>query len=210
VFDSVVVVTDRKVLDQQLQDTIYQFEHKQGVVQRIDENSAQLYDALQKGTRVIVTTIQKFPFVMGLAGKLPDRKYALIVDEAHSSQTGELAGKSGRYSRLSRREGPPKRKPGKEAVPDFEHHAEADGWQGRLESVSFFAFTATPKQDPGTLRDYGQMENRPPSPLPCGRRSRRIHPRRLKNTTYKAYFELTKKIQMTRTKKRASRAIARF
>ena len=83
VFDSVVVVTDRRVLDQQLQDNIYQFEHKQGVVQKIDENSQQLADALTSGTPIVITTLQKFPFVTEKIGKLPNRRYALIVDEAH-------------------------------------------------------------------------------------------------------------------------------
>ena len=72
VFDSVVVITDRRVLDQQLQDTIYQFEHKQGVVARIDENSAQLAEALTTGTPIIITTLQKFPFVTEKIGQLPD------------------------------------------------------------------------------------------------------------------------------------------
>jgi type I restriction enzyme R subunit len=85
VFDSVVVITDRQVLDQQLQDTIYQFEHKQGVVQRIDENSAKLADALQKGTGSS-SGVQKF-LVMGLAGS-PRPQIRLIVDEAHSSRRG--------------------------------------------------------------------------------------------------------------------------
>ena len=103
VFDSVVVVTDRVVLDQQLQDTIYQFEHKRGVVQKIDESSRQLAEALESGVPVIITTLQKFPFVsrqlLRMAeergeqanGMLPTRRCAVIVDEAHSSQGGETA-----------------------------------------------------------------------------------------------------------------------
>jgi len=63
VFDSVIVVTDRLVLDKQLQDTIYQFEHRQGVVQKIDEDSRQLAKALASGVPVVITTLQKFPFV---------------------------------------------------------------------------------------------------------------------------------------------------
>ena len=63
VFDSVIVVTDRVVLDQQLQDTIYQFEHKFGVVQKIDERSRQLAEALENAVPIIITTLQKFPFV---------------------------------------------------------------------------------------------------------------------------------------------------
>jgi len=103
VFDSVIVVTDRVVLDQQLQDTIYQFEHKRGVVQKIDERSRQLAEALENAVPVIITTLQKFPFVsrhlLKMAedrsehgtGTLPTRRCAVIVDEAHSSQGGEAA-----------------------------------------------------------------------------------------------------------------------
>ena len=103
VFDSVIVVTDRVVLDQQLQDTIYQFEHKHGVVQKIDERSRQLAEALENAVPIIITTLQKFPFVSqhllkmaeekgaSGSGTLPSRRCAVIVDEAHSSQGGETS-----------------------------------------------------------------------------------------------------------------------
>ena len=115
VFDCVVVVTDRRVLDRQFQDAIYQIEHAQGVVKAIDRDSRQLAAALIDGTRIVVTTLQKFPFVLrGLlhaAGaesqetatadetaqakaweaEIAKRRYAVIVDEAHSSQSGETA-----------------------------------------------------------------------------------------------------------------------
>src|SRR5438093_6039682 len=115
IFDCVIVITDRRVLDQQLQDAIYQIEHAQGVVKAIDEDSKQLAAALIDGTKIVITTLQKFPFVMrGLlhaAGAeiqerateeerkqakeweagIAARRYAVIVDEAHSSQTGETA-----------------------------------------------------------------------------------------------------------------------
>jgi type I restriction enzyme R subunit len=102
-FDSVVVITDRVVLDRQLQNTIYQFDHRQGVVQKIDEDSRQLAEALEAGVPIIITTLQKFPFVSGQLARLneargeggnshlPTRKYAVIIDEAHSSQSGETA-----------------------------------------------------------------------------------------------------------------------
>ena len=85
VFDSVIVVSDRTVLDQQLQDTIYQFEHKQGVVAKIDATtkSTQLADELTRGTPIIVVTLQTFPFVVEKISQLPQRRYAVIVDEAH-------------------------------------------------------------------------------------------------------------------------------
>src|SRR5699024_7248045 len=102
VFHSVVVITDRRVLDQQLQDTIYQFEHKMGVVVKIDENTRQLARALSDGTPIVITTIQKFPFITQalatledkgekLAIDTADKRFAVIVDEAHSSQSGETA-----------------------------------------------------------------------------------------------------------------------
>jgi len=103
VYDSVIVITDRVVLDKQLQDTIYQFEHKRGVVQKIDESSRQLAEALENAVPIIITTLQKFPFVSRQlikmaeergesgAGTLTTRRCAVIVDEAHSSQGGETA-----------------------------------------------------------------------------------------------------------------------
>ena len=86
------VVTDRKVLDKQLQDTIYQFDHTQGLVEKIDKNktSKDLLEAINNGKKIIITTIQKFPFIyqdIASTGK----KFAIIVDEAHSSQTGKAA-----------------------------------------------------------------------------------------------------------------------
>ncbi|MCI5114975.1 MAG: type I restriction endonuclease subunit R, partial [Candidatus Electrothrix sp. AX1] len=93
IFDAVIIVTDRRVLDQQLQSTVYQFEHKTGVVQRIDKGSAQLAQALQSCVPLIITTLQKFPFILDAAKDLPDRRYAVIIDEAHSSQGGEASKK---------------------------------------------------------------------------------------------------------------------
>src|SRR5207244_3442843 len=86
VFDSIVVVTDRRVLDRQLQTTMRQFEQTLGVVENIDETSRQLKDALQSGKTIIVTTLQKFPVIAEGIGDLPGRRFAVIVDEAHSSQ----------------------------------------------------------------------------------------------------------------------------
>ena len=90
VFDKVVVITDRLVLDRQLQETIYQFEHTHGVVEKIDHDSKQLAEALAgERARIVITTIQKFPFVMQhVKDGLKARRYAVIIDEAHSSQTG--------------------------------------------------------------------------------------------------------------------------
>jgi type I restriction enzyme R subunit len=102
VFDSVIVITDRTVLDDQLQETIYQFEHAEGVVCRISREegegskSAQLAQALADSTRIIIVTIQTFPFVLEAIqqqANLKHRRFAVIADEAHSSQTGATARK---------------------------------------------------------------------------------------------------------------------
>ena len=83
-FDKVVVITDRVILDRQLQDTIYQFEHAHGVVVKIDKDSAQLAEALGgQQARVIITTLQKFPVIARAATDVGDRRFAVIVDEAH-------------------------------------------------------------------------------------------------------------------------------
>ncbi len=91
VFDAIIVVTDRVALDQQLQTTIYQFEHKQGVVRKIEIDYTQLTEALASNIPIVITTLQKFPFVTEKIDGLPMRRYAVIIDEAHSSQGGETA-----------------------------------------------------------------------------------------------------------------------
>ncbi|VTU42360.1 MULTISPECIES: type I restriction endonuclease subunit R [unclassified Variovorax] len=166
-FDTVVVVTDRRVLDKQLQDTISQFEHRAGVVQVISENSAQLAMALNVGAPIVVTTLQKFGFILDQVGALGKRKFALIVDEAHSSQTGTAA----RKLREALTKGKPKQKAA-EVIDGVEVQVEADvdidpedltsedmvalAIEGRKrpENVSYFAFTATPKSK--TLELFGR------------------------------------------------------
>ena len=162
VFDKVIVITDRLVLDRQLQDTIYQFEHAHGVVQRIDESSSQLAEALAgEQARIIITTLQKFPFVMGHVEELPERTYAVIVDEAHSSQTGESAkelkkvlGAAGAAGALVAEE---LGELGSEEEPTnlTEDLLAAEVLaRGRQHNLSFFAFTATPKGK--TLELFGR------------------------------------------------------
>ena len=156
-FDSVIVITDRTVLDSQLQDTIYQFEHAQGVVQRINREEAettksdQLAQALLNATPIIIVTIQTFPFVLeavqqseGLAG----RRFAIIADEAHSSQTGSTARKL-REVLIA------------EELEDEEELSAEDVIRATLASrraspnISYFAFTATPKAK--TLEVFGRL-----------------------------------------------------
>ncbi len=164
VFDSVIVITDRVVLDRQLQDAIHQIEHKQGVVARIELHSSQLADALSSGVPIIITTLQKFPFVANRIGELPGRTYAVIVDEAHSSQTGESA----RHVRevlapkdLEEAEG----YGAEEDAADYEDRiVEVMRSRGRQPNLSFFAFTATPKGK--TLEMFGRPGGEEGKPEP--------------------------------------------
>src|SRR6266536_2987355 len=89
VFDSIIVITDRRILDKQLQQTVLQFEQTLGVVENIDTTSSQLKDALENGKTIIVTTLQKFPVIVDQIESLKGKRFAVIIDEAHSSQSGE-------------------------------------------------------------------------------------------------------------------------
>lgn len=166
VFDSVIVVTDRIVLDQQLQDTIYQFEHKLGVVQKIDERSRQLAEALESAVPIIITTQQKFPFVSsqllkladkrGEQGKgiLPTRRFAVIIDEAHSSQSGETATDLKEVLGGTKLRDDAKKRAAEEGREDLEELFRSMAKRGRQANLSFFAFTATPKHK--TLAIFGR------------------------------------------------------
>lgn len=90
IFDTVVVVTDRKVLDKQIRDNIKQFQQVKGIVEAITEGSKQLKEALEEGKKIIITTIQKFPHIVEDIGNLPGNNFAIIIDEAHSSASGQI------------------------------------------------------------------------------------------------------------------------
>jgi type I restriction enzyme R subunit len=177
VFDKVIVITDRVVLDRQLQDTIFQFDHTVGVVKKIDESSSQLAEALTGETaKVIITTLQKFPFILKEAAEsLAGSKFAVIVDEAHSSQTGESAKALKSVLGQAAREvvavghGSNSIEAAYDAAEKLESKIEAGddpqdvlaasvASRGRQPNLSFFAFTATPKAK--TLELFGT-----PSPL---------------------------------------------
>lgn len=235
VFDCVVVITDRQVLDRQLQDAIYQIEHAQGVVKAIDQDSKQLAAALIDGTKIVITTLQKFPFVLrGLlhaAGadsqgeatdeqkaeaakweaEIAKRRYAIIVDEAHSSQSGEtsrelkaILGASAKTENI-------------EEEPDWEDRLnQVMQSRGKQPNLSFFAFTATPKGK--TLELFGRKGA---SGLP---EAFHLYSMRqaieegfildvVKNyTTYATYYRLVKAIEddPNLPKKKAARALAKF
>ncbi|MGF6637031.1 type I restriction endonuclease subunit R [Paraburkholderia sp. MM6662-R1] len=155
VFSSVIVITDRTVLDQQLQDTIYQFEHKAGVVCKVTNEgvkSAQLAEALKDSVPIIIVTIQTFPFVMEAIQKetsLKNRTFAVIADEAHSSQTGAAAKELKRVLTAEQiTEG--------EEIGDDEVLAAEIAARPQQKSLSYFAFTATPKAK--TLEMFGRRQ----------------------------------------------------
>jgi type I restriction enzyme R subunit len=169
VFDKVIVITDRLVLDAQLQETIYQFEHTHGVIERIDTNSAQLAAALAgEQARIIITTIQKFPFVLRHVDELKARRYAVVIDEAHSSQTGDSAkemkrvlgqagGANTEAAELAAAEAAETAADGHltEAPDPVQDRLAAEvEARGRQDNLSFFAFTATPKGR--TLQLFGR------------------------------------------------------
>jgi len=219
IFDSVIVVTDRKVLDQQLQNTIYQFEHKSGVVQKIDKDSNQLASALGYGTNIIITTLQKFPFVVDKVGELPDRKYAVIIDEAHSSQGGEASKKmkevlASRSLEDAEKDDLEEEYTGDDFVREqIERSAAARGQQ---DNISFFAFTATPKYK--TLQVFGDQDSEgKPKPFHLYSMRQAIEEGFIFDVlqnyiTYELFFKLTKAIQEDPqlNKKKAAKAIGKF
>lgn len=89
IFDSVIIITDRRVLDKQLRDIVSQFEQVRGVVKPVINGAKELLEALINGEKIIITTLQKFPFIVDEIGSIPGRSFAVIIDEAHSSQSGE-------------------------------------------------------------------------------------------------------------------------
>ena len=235
VFDCVIVITDRRVLDKQLQDAIYQIEHAQGVVKAIDENSRQLAEALVDGTKIVITTLQKFPFILSgllhIAGAdnpdnpdeaaivkargwqeaIASRKYAVIVDEAHSSQTGETARELKRILGAGTEYG------SEESEQDWE-----DGLnkvmesRGRQKNLNFFAFTATPKGK--TLELFGRKgATGKPEAFHTYSMKQAIEEGFILDvlqcyTTYKTYFKLVKSVEddPAMPKKKAQKKLGKF
>ena len=230
IFDCVVVITDRKVLDRQLQDAMYQIEHAQGVVKAIDQDSKQLAEALVDGTKIVITTLQKFPFVLrGLlhvAGaenldkpdkesikqaenwqqQISARNYAIIVDEAHSSQTGETARELkeilGAGTDLGSDEG----------ESDWEDRLnQVMESRGKQKNISFFAFTATPKGK--TLQLFGRNDE----PFHVYSMRQAIQEGFILNvlenyTTYETFYRLVKAVEddPKLPKKKATKALGKF
>jgi type I restriction enzyme R subunit len=216
IFTSVIVITDRRVLDKQLQDNIYQFEHKQGVVEKIDTDSKQLAAALTTGTPIIISTIQKFSFVLDKVAVAGNRRYAIIVDEAHGSQTGESASNLKKVlavTSLEKAEAEDDTGTGDETTDEV---LKAIGARGRQPNLSFFAFTATPKKQ--TIELFGR-------PGPDGQ-PKEFHLYSMRQaieegfildvlahyTTYRTYYRFAKAVDEDPevVKSKAKRAIVRY
>ncbi|EFW5251037.1 type I restriction endonuclease subunit R [Campylobacter upsaliensis] len=146
VFDSILVVTDRRVLDRQIQENVKSFTQDKNLVESITEGSRQLKAALEEGKKIIVTTIQKFPYIADEITHLQNKSFAIIIDEAHSSQSGKNAEEMGKA--ISNK--------------DDKEMGEMDLEEELIKIIknkkfqknaSYFAFTATPK--PKTLEMFG-------------------------------------------------------
>lgn len=217
VFDSVIVITDRRVLDKQLQDSIYQLEHKAGMVEKIDKDSTQLANALIGGTRIIITTLQKFPFILEKVSTLSKGKYAIIIDEAHSSQTGKSARAVKEALSAKTLEEAMEADKLEENLDDTEEKIlETITKSGKQENISYFAFTATPK--PKTLEMFGNLGNDgKPHAFHVYSMRQAIEEGFildvLKNyTTYTTFYKISKQIEDDPevASKKASKAIGRF
>lgn len=155
-FDTIIVITDRKVLDQQLQYTIKQLEQTSGVVNPVDVNSSQLKEYLEKGKDIIITTIQKFPRISETINELPNRSFGIIVDEVHSSQSGE----SSKHLKKSLSKG----EENEIDEDDEEDYTDVDRKildeirsRGKKPNLSYFGFSGTPKNK--TLEIFGRKNS---------------------------------------------------
>ncbi|OFY18500.1 MAG: DEAD/DEAH box helicase [Bacteroidetes bacterium GWF2_29_10] len=207
IFDTVIVVTDRRVLDAQIRNNIKQFQQVNGVVEAITEGSKQLKEALEEGKKIIITTIQKFPHIVEEIGDLPGTNFAIIIDEAHSSLSGQMARKLNESLAVKTGHTP--------SLDDDEFETDdndtitgedliTDLIKSRklLPNASYFAFTATPKNK--TLELFGV-------PFQEGDKTkfRAFHLYSMKQaidegfimdvlqnyTTYQSYYALLKKIE---------------
>lgn len=189
-FDSVIVVTDRRLLDKQLRDNIKEFSEVKNIVAPAYK-SADLKSALENGKRIIITTIQKFPFILDGIADMSNKQFAVIIDEAHSSQSGSSADKLN------------------EALGNKGEDTDAEDYQDLMlqamqarkmtQNASYFAFTATPKNS--TLEKFGEKQA-DGSFMPFHLYSMKqaieegfILDVLANYTTYKSYYELKKSIE---------------
>lgn len=210
IFDNIIIVTDRVVVDRQLQSAIMGMEHKSGLIKVMDEkcNSSDLAIALDGNTKIIATTIQKFPYIVDDVANLKNKKFAVIIDEAHSSTAGKD------MAAVTMTLGSGEVSIDESTTEDL--IVEEIAKHGKQENVSVFAFTATPKQT--TIQLFGKVNKK-------GQREA-FHIYSMKQaieegfildvlqnyTTYKTYYQINKEIAEDPKCKTnsAKRQIARF
>lgn len=201
IYDTIIVLTDRRVLDKQLRNTIKALEATPGILVAAGEDNTRLRDALNSNAKIITTTIQKFPFVQDVVVNLSAKKFALIVDEAHSSQSGEM------------------RRTVQETLGDYDE----EEWLLRQmaarqqpKNISYFAFTATPRHE--TMERFGQKQSDGSyKPFSLYSMKQAIEEGFILDvltnyTTYRTYFKLLKKVgeDPTVPRSRALSAILRY
>jgi len=198
VFDSIVVITDRRILDRQLQRTVRQFEQITGVVENIDKTSKQLKQALEQGKTIIVSTLQKYPVIAEEMGQLSGNRFAVIIDEAHSSQTGEASRSLKAVlstGGLEEAEG----EEGGDLPTEGDKIDELIASRGPQPNLSIFAFTATPKSRTlelfGTKKPTGEFEAFSLYPMRQAIEERFILDVLQNYATYETYWNLLKKIE---------------
>ncbi|MBX7154588.1 MAG: type I restriction endonuclease subunit R [Candidatus Kapaibacterium sp.] len=189
-FDSVIVVTDRRLLDKQLRENIKEFSEVKNIIAPAF-SSKDLKDALEQGKKIIITTIQKFPFIVDGIADLRDKRFAVIIDEAHSSQSGTAAGKMNQAMGTEQHE-----EDEEDAQDKILKAMQARKMKG---NASYFAFTATPKN--ATLEKFGcKQPDGTYIPFHLYSMKQAIEEGFILDvlanyTTYKSYYEIEKSIQ---------------
>lgn len=200
VFDGVIVVTDRRVLDRQLSDTVKSFSQVTGLVKHVENGGKELKESLESGVKIITTTLQKFPVIVDAIEKVEGRKFAVIIDEAHSSQSGESAADLRQVLTLdeAEKESQEEEKAFKTIEDEIKERQKAR--KVSSQNLSYFAFTATPKQK--TLELFGTEDavTGKFGPFSLYSMKQAVEEKFildvLKNyTTYETYFGLLKKVE---------------
>lgn len=187
-FDSVIVVTDRRLLDKQLRDNIKEFSEVKNIIAPANKSS-ELKQALENGKKIIITTIQKFPFIIDGIADLSDKRFAVIIDEAHSSQSGSA------HDNMNRAMGKSEVEEAEDAQDKILQAMRSRKMRG---NASYLAFTATPKNS--TLEKFGQrQEDGSYKPFHLYSMKQAIEEGFILDvlanyTTYKSYYEIEKSI----------------
>lgn len=189
-FDSVIVVTDRRLLDKQIRENIKEFSQVKNIVAPA-YSSKELRESLEQGKKIIITTIQKFPFIVDGIADLSDKRFAVVIDEAHSSQTGTAAGKMNQAMGASDID---------EEIEDAQDKIlQAMKARKMRGNASYLAFTATPKN--ATLERFGsKQENGSFKPFHLYSMKQAIEEGFILDvlanyTTFKSYYQIQKSIE---------------